>query len=149
MTRDEFQKAILTGIPAVLPEPKTYEPAINHAPKRKEILTKDEKKLAVRNALRYFDKKDHAVLAKEFLDLIELLGPVGLQVRRADQIIQVPQTLATVRNSQLRRTIILVEKYIVTFDDVQLQHPPTAIIPIHRLSALAKEEQLQFFLVKG
>lgn len=84
MTRDEFQKAILAGIPAVLPAPKAYEPAINHAPKRKEILTKEEKKLAVRNALRYFDKKDHAMLAKEFLDELNTYGRIYMYRLRPD-----------------------------------------------------------------
>jgi len=84
MTRDEFQKAILAGIPTNLPAPKAYEPAINHAPKRKEILTKEEKKLAVRNALRYFDKKDHAMLAKEFLDELNTYGRIYMYRLRPD-----------------------------------------------------------------
>ena len=50
----DFQKQILEGIPAELPEKKPYDMAINHAPKRKDILTDEEKVLAVRNALRYF-----------------------------------------------------------------------------------------------
>ena len=54
MTLQEFQQSIREGIPAVLPAPKAYDPEINHAPKRKDILTKEEKKLAIRNALRYF-----------------------------------------------------------------------------------------------
>ena len=54
MTLQEFQQSIREGIPAELPAPKAYEPEINHAPKRKDILTKEEKKLAIRNALRYF-----------------------------------------------------------------------------------------------
>ena len=64
MTLQEFQQSIREGIPAELPAPKAYEPEINHAPKRKDILTKEEKKLAIRNALRYFDPKHHAVLAR-------------------------------------------------------------------------------------
>ena len=50
----DFQKAIIEGIPDVLPEPKPYDPTVNHAPHRKQILTADEKKLALKNALRYF-----------------------------------------------------------------------------------------------
>jgi urocanate hydratase len=61
-----FQAAILQGIPAELPAPKIYDLNINHAPKRKEILNTAEKKLAIRNALRYFDQKHHPILAKEF-----------------------------------------------------------------------------------
>ncbi len=57
-----FQGQILEGIPSVLPQPKPYEADINHAPKRKEILTDEEKKLAIKNALRYFEPKHHANL---------------------------------------------------------------------------------------
>jgi urocanate hydratase len=52
-----FQEQIAEGIPAVLPQPKAYDTNINHAPKRKEILSEEEKKLALKNALRYFDAK--------------------------------------------------------------------------------------------
>lgn len=62
----EFAAEIRAGIPDVLPEPQAYDTKINHAPKRKDILTPEEKKLALRNALRYFPKKFHAVLAPEF-----------------------------------------------------------------------------------
>ena len=74
MTLQEFQQSIREGIPAELPAPKAYEPEINHAPKRKDILTKEEKKLAIRNALRYFDPKHHAVLAPEFAEELEKYG---------------------------------------------------------------------------
>lgn len=57
MDSNDFKKAILQGIPEVLPQPKLYDTTINHAPKRKDILLKEEKQLAIRNALRYFDKK--------------------------------------------------------------------------------------------
>lgn len=66
MTNEEFKAAIRAGIPGVLPEPREYDKEVNHAPKRKEILTEDEKKLALRNALRYFPKKFHKTLAPEF-----------------------------------------------------------------------------------
>lgn len=76
MTLKEFQQAIVEGIPEVLPVPGVYNPDINHAPKRKEILTKEEKKLAIRNALRYFDPKHHAVLAPEFAGELEKYGRI-------------------------------------------------------------------------
>ena len=72
----DFQQAVLQGIPSVLPEPKPYDPNINHAPKRKEILTPEEKKLAIKNALRYFDPKHHAILAPEFRDELETYGRI-------------------------------------------------------------------------
>ena len=78
MTVKEFQEQIKAGIPDVLPAPKPYDPTINHAPKRKEILTEEERVLAIRNALRYFPAKHHEVLAREFAE--ELLRYLGLQM---------------------------------------------------------------------
>lgn len=79
-----FQEQIQQGIPSVLPQPKPYETTINHAPKRKEILSDDEKKLALRNALRYFEAKDHAVLAKEFLEELNTYGRIYMYRLRPD-----------------------------------------------------------------
>ncbi len=84
MTLQEFQKSITEGIPDTLPAPKPYEPEINHAPKRKDILTKEEKRLAIRNALRYFDPKHHAVLAAEFADELEKYGRIYMYRFRPD-----------------------------------------------------------------
>lgn len=84
MTLQEFQQSIREGIPAELPVPKAYEPEINHAPKRKDILTKEEKKLAIRNALRYFDPKHHAVLAPEFAEELEKYGRIYMYRFRPD-----------------------------------------------------------------
>ncbi len=84
MTLQEFQQSIREGIPAELPAPKAYEPEINHAPKRKDILTKEEKKLAMRNALRYFDPKHHAVLAPEFAEELEKYGRIYMYRFRPD-----------------------------------------------------------------
>jgi urocanate hydratase len=66
MTTRSFHEEILLGIPNELPEKKEYDHSVSHAPKRKDILSPDEKKLALQNALRYFHPKHHAVLAKEF-----------------------------------------------------------------------------------
>ncbi|MBP8066254.1 MAG: urocanate hydratase, partial [Flavobacterium sp.] len=71
-----FQEQILEGIPSVLPQPKPYEANINHAPKRKEILTDEEKKLAIKNALRYFEPKHHATLIPEFKEELEKYGRI-------------------------------------------------------------------------
>lgn len=79
-----FQQQIQQGIPNPLPNPKPYEPNINHAPKRKEILSPDEKKLALRNALRYFDPKDHATLAPEFLNELNTYGRIYMYRLRPD-----------------------------------------------------------------
>ena len=79
-----FQEQIQQGIPTTLPNPKPYELEINHAPKRKEILSDDEKKLALRNALRYFDAKHHAILIKEFSDELETYGRIYMYRFRPD-----------------------------------------------------------------
>ncbi len=71
-----FQEEILLGIPTELPSPKKYDININHAPKRKDILTVDEKKLAIRNALRYFNPKHHSILAQEFAKELETYGRI-------------------------------------------------------------------------
>ena len=81
---NDFQKEILAGIPEQLPAPKPYDPNINHAPKRKDILTKEQKRLAVRNALRYFDPKFHAVLAPEFAEELEKYGRIYMYRFRPD-----------------------------------------------------------------
>ena len=71
-----FQEEILAGIPAELPEVKAYDPTINHAPKRKDILTPEQKVLALKNALRYFPERHHAVLAKEFAEELRTYGRI-------------------------------------------------------------------------
>jgi urocanate hydratase len=76
MDSKAFKKAIIQGIPDNLPEMPAYDKNINHAPKRKDILTKEEKKLAIRNALRYFSAKFHAKLAKEFADELRTYGRI-------------------------------------------------------------------------
>jgi len=84
MTGPEFKKSILEGIPEVLPAPKPLSTLINHAPNRKNILTPDEKKLAVRNALRYFEPRHHAVLAPEFMDELLRYGRIYMYRFRPD-----------------------------------------------------------------
>ncbi|WP_298367167.1 urocanate hydratase [uncultured Lutibacter sp.] len=71
-----FQKDIIAGIPSELPELKPYPKNSNSAPKRKDILSKNEKELAIRNALRYFPKKWHKILSKEFADELKNFGRI-------------------------------------------------------------------------
>lgn len=75
-TAIDFKSAIQEGIPSELPEPKLYDASINHAPIRKKILTKEEEKLALKNALRYFDQKHHAVLLPELKDELARYGRI-------------------------------------------------------------------------
>ncbi|MHC5354376.1 urocanate hydratase [Myroides sp. LJL115] len=71
-----FKEMISQGIPNELPNKRPYNPSLNHAPKRKEILTQEEKKLALKNALRYFDPKHHAILLPEFKEELETYGRI-------------------------------------------------------------------------
>ncbi|MBI9060401.1 MAG: urocanate hydratase [Marinilabiliaceae bacterium] len=84
MELDQFKSAILEGIPEVLPAKKLYDAAINHAPKRKEILNEEEKKLALKNALRYFPEEQHAELAPEFLAELNTYGRIYMYRLRPD-----------------------------------------------------------------
>jgi len=79
-----FQEQIKTGIPNVLPQPKPYDSSINHAPKRKDILSPEEKKLALRNALRYFDKSQHQELISEFKNELDTYGRIYMYRLRPD-----------------------------------------------------------------
>ena len=71
-----FADEIKQGIPTVLPAPKAWDAEVNHAPKRKEILSPAEKKLAIANALRYFPKEQHALLAPEFAQELQTYGRI-------------------------------------------------------------------------
>lgn len=76
ISKDDFKKMILQGIPEILPESIVYETNINHAPLRKQILSTEEKKLALKNALRYFPQKFHSELAVEFKHELETYGRI-------------------------------------------------------------------------
>src|SRR3989339_1793045 len=84
MSLTKFQKQILRGIPSELPLPKRYDPNINHAPKRKDILNREEKMLALKNALRYFPVKFHEALAPEFASELKLYGRIYMYRFRPD-----------------------------------------------------------------
>ncbi len=76
MERDEFMKLVAEGIPERLPPLKPLDPSVNHAPARKQVLSREEKKLAVRNALRYFPHSMHRQLAKEFAQELDRFGRI-------------------------------------------------------------------------
>ncbi len=84
MTLEQFQEEIRAGIPDVLPAAKPYDPQINHAPRRKKILTPAERELALRNALRYFPEKHHPLLAKEFAEELRRYGRIYMYRLRPD-----------------------------------------------------------------
>lgn len=84
MSTTSFKDIILQGIPDKLPAAKPYETEINHAPKRKDSLSADEKKLAITNALRYFESKHHAELAQEFAQELKKYGRIYMYRFRPD-----------------------------------------------------------------
>ncbi len=121
MTREDFQKAILQGIPDVMPELKPYDTAVNHAPKRKEILTPDEKKLAVANALRYFHPKHHAVLAPEFAGELKRYGRIYMyRFKPGYKIFARPIDDYPHRSKQAAAIMLMISNNL---DDAVAQHP--------------------------
>lgn len=84
MTKEEFRAVVAEGIPSKLPAPKPRDPEINHAPRRKDILSDEEKKLALRNALRYFPKELHKELAPEFAQELADYGRIYMYRLRPD-----------------------------------------------------------------
>ena len=84
ITSLSFKNQILEGIPQELPKLKLYDQSVNHAPKRKDILSNEEKKLALSNALRYFDKKHHAELLPEFKHELNTYGRIYMYRLRPD-----------------------------------------------------------------
>ncbi len=82
---EAFYQTILEGIPDVLPPTHQLDPSVSHAPKRKDILTAEDKKLALRNALRYFPAKHHTVLAPEFAQELKDFGRIYMYRLRPEQ----------------------------------------------------------------
>ena len=86
MNSNTFKDQILEGIPSKIPANKEVEKGINHAPKRKQILSDEERKLALQNALRYFPKDQHNELAPEFLNELNTLGRLYMLRYRPDYL---------------------------------------------------------------
>lgn len=121
MNAHAFQQHILQGIPDVLPPPKPYDNTINHAPKRKDILDKEEKKLALKNALRYFPEKHHAVLAPEFYNELETYGRIYMYRFRPDyEIYARPIHEYPYRSLQAASIMVMLSNNL---DKVVAQHP--------------------------
>ncbi len=84
MSIEEFREEILQGIPETLPAPKIWDPEVSHAPRRRDILSVEEKKLALKNALRYFPEPFHSELAAEFADELKKYGRIYMYRFRPD-----------------------------------------------------------------
>jgi urocanate hydratase len=120
-TKMTFKEYILQGIPNELPTPKPYDTNINHAPKRKEILSAEEKKLALRNALRYFDKKHHEVLLLEFKNELETYGRIYMYRFRPDYIMYArPIDEYPGKSTQAKAIMLMIQNNL---DYAVAQHP--------------------------
>ena len=84
MSIEEFRRDILQGVPETLPPPKPWDPGVSHAPKRRDILSVEEKKMALKNALRYFPVSFHEELAPEFAEELEKYGHIYMYRFRPD-----------------------------------------------------------------
>ena len=123
---DLFQKEIRQGIPDTLPEPKPYDKDINHAPKRKDILTPEQKKLALRNALRYFPQHLHAQLAPEFAEELRRYGRIYMYRYRPDyEIYARPIDAYPARSRQAAAIMLMIQNNL---DPKVAQHPHELII---------------------
>jgi len=121
MSISDFQKAILEGIPSYLPAAKAYDGNISHAPKRKDILSQEEKKLAVKNALRYFDPKLHSILAGEFKEELEKFGRIYMYRFRPDYTVYARSIDEFPHKSKQAAAIMLMLSN--NLDDAVAQHP--------------------------
>ena len=123
---EAFQKEILAGIPAELPEEKPYDKEINHAPKRKDILTKEQKVLALKNALRYFPAKFHETLAKEFAGELERYGRIYMyRFRPSYEIYARPIDEYPAKSRQAAAIMAMIQNNL---DPRVAQHPHELII---------------------
>ncbi|MPM04364.1 Urocanate hydratase [bioreactor metagenome] len=125
MTPEEFKNAILAGIPNELPAPKTYNPNANHAPKRKDILTKKEKQLAIRNALRYFPESWHSTLAPEFADELKKYGRIYMYRFKPDyEMFARPIDAYPAKSRQAAAIMLMIQNNL---DPAVAQHPEELI----------------------
>jgi len=121
MNAAEFRKSISEGIPSMLPPLKPYDPDINHAPKRKDILSRAEKKLAIKNALRYFPEKFHSVLAAEFAHELTEFGRIYMYRFRPGYEMKAPHINEIPHRSEKAAAIMLM--ILNNLDPAVAQHP--------------------------
>ena len=121
MTLSEFQESITAGIPETLPAPKPYDTTINHAPKRKDILTPEQKELALANALRYFDPKHHETLAPEFAEELRKYGRIYMYRFRPEyEMYARPIDHYPARSRQAAAIMLMIQNNL---DKAVAQHP--------------------------
>jgi urocanate hydratase len=122
---EDFQKDICTGIPDALPNYRTLDLNLNHAPKRKEILSSQEKQLALRNALRYFPKTLHAELAPEFADELKRFGRIYMYRYRPSYLLSARNIAEYPGQSEQAKAIMLMIHN--NLDHAVAQHPDELI----------------------
>ena len=116
-----FKDEILEGIPQELPPLRPFDPSYNHAPKRKAILNGEEQKLALRNALRYFNKKFHSVLIKEFKNELDEYGRIYMyRFRPHHKIYARPIDEYPAKSKQAAAIMLMIQNNL---DDAVAQHP--------------------------
>ncbi len=118
---EKFKELVLEGIPTEIPAKKAYDKNINHAPIRKDILTKEEKQLAIKNALRYFPKHQHAELAKDFADELKTYGRIYMYRYRPDYEIKARNINEFPHQSKQAAAIMLM--IFNNLDNAVAQHP--------------------------
>ncbi len=121
MTAFDFQKLISQGIPEILPDAKPFDESLNHAPKRKDILSHSEKVLAIKNALRYFPVKFHRILAAEFAGEMEKYGRIYMYRFRPDYEIKARHLEEFPHRSKSAAAIMLMISN--NLDNSVAQHP--------------------------
>jgi len=121
MTLKEFHSIILEGIPVHVPPKKPYDLCVNHAPKRKDILSRDQKKLAIANALRYFPSHQHAELAQDFLEELNTSGRIYMYRYRPDATIRArPIDEYPGKSEQAKAIMLMIQNNL---DYAVAQHP--------------------------
>ena len=116
-----FEQEILEGIPSILPAQRPFDESYNHAPKRKAILSSKETKLALQNALRYFDKKHHDVLIKEFKNELDSYGRIYMyRFRPTHKIVARPIEDYPAKSKQAAAIMLMIQNNL---DDAIAQHP--------------------------
>ncbi|MFA7274851.1 MAG: urocanate hydratase [Crocinitomicaceae bacterium] len=121
MNHSALHSEIQEGIPMVLPAKKPVNPNVNHAPKRKDILSAEEKMLALKNALRYFPAKFHAELAPEFMEELEIYGRIYMHRFRPDDEIKArPITDYPGKCLQAKAIMLMIHNNL---DHAVAQHP--------------------------
>ena len=121
-----WQEEILEGIPSYLPEAKPYDPEVNHAPKRKDILSRKEKALALKNALRYFPEELHPALATEFAAELRDYGRIYMyRYRPSNEILARPIDQYPAKSLQAAAIMAMIQNNL---DPRVAQHPHELII---------------------